>query len=142
MIDVIESLKDQPMTDLLEAAQETKMLLNLPRFKLEFGMVEPARLKPALESMGMVTAFGGGKNKFDEMSEDPDLYVEDVLHGAVMEVTEEGTEAAATTVVPMRTRSRGPRTMTFNRPFVVAIVHRETGTPVFLGRVEEPLLDF
>ena len=35
---------------------------------------------------------------FDQMSDDPDLYLDDVQHKAIMEVTEEGTVAAAVTV--------------------------------------------
>ncbi|KAL7537445.1 hypothetical protein ACHAWF_005774 [Thalassiosira exigua] len=144
-MDVVSGLNHQSISELMEDAQSTRVVLKLPRFRLEFGLDSPESLKPSLMNMGMKLAF---KNsiyyKFDEMSYDPELTVDDVLHGAVMEVTEEGTEASAVTVVPMRTRSRPhrPAEMTFDRPFIVAIIHRKTGTAVFIGRVEEPVLDF
>merc|ERR1739842_87837 len=103
------------------------MGLKLPRFRLEFGLDSPESIKSSLNNMGMKVAFDEKVyNKFDEMSSDPELTVIDALHGAVMEVTEEGTEASATTVVPMvnRSRPRLPLELTFDRPFVVAIIHR------------------
>eukprot|EP01083_Nonionella_stella_P226876 805305_1 len=142
MGDVIVGLQSQPLTELMDSTFKTKVALKLPRFRMEYG---PTGLKSTLQNMGINDAFDEkADGKFDEMSDDKTLFVEDVLHGAVMEVTEEGTEAAATTVVPMRNRSRPrpPPNLTFDRPFIVAIVHRSTGTPVFIGRVEEPDLEF
>jgi serine protease inhibitor len=56
--------------------------------------------------MGMMTAFDEEiLGKFNRMSFDPQLYVEDIYHGACMYVNEEGTEAAAATVVVVNTRS-------------------------------------
>merc|ERR1711862_253340 len=144
--DVIRGLKSQPISQLLESARETNVNLKPPRFRLKFGTESgPESLKSSLKNMGVETAFDENiPHKFDEMSNDPGLTVDDVLHGAIMEVTEEGTEASAATVVPMRSRSRPrpPEEVLFNRPFVVAVVHRATGTPLFLGRLEEPELEF
>jgi len=140
MESVISGLNSRPIS--VEDTYKTKVDLKLPRFRLEFG---PADLKPSLEDMGMNIAFNEKVDgKFDEMSNDSTLTVGAVLHSAVMEVTEKGTEAAAATVVPMRNRSRPrpPPELTFDRPFVVAVIHRATGTPVFMGRVEEPELVF
>eukprot|EP00581_Thalassiosira_minuscula_P017698 CAMPEP_0183719186 /NCGR_PEP_ID=MMETSP0737-20130205/12242_1 /TAXON_ID=385413 /ORGANISM="Thalassiosira miniscula, Strain CCMP1093" /LENGTH=446 /DNA_ID=CAMNT_0025948897 /DNA_START=54 /DNA_END=1394 /DNA_ORIENTATION=+ len=142
MNDVVAGLSTSPIQWLLEDAYETNVALKLPRFRLEFG---PESFKPALENMGMNVAFNQKvQHKFDRMSNDSTLTVDDVLHGAVIEVTEQGTEGSGTTVVPMnrRSRPRPPPEMTFDHPFVVAVIHRETGTPVFIGRVEEPDLVF
>mmetsp|Transcript_13425 Transcript_13425/g.29154 ORF Transcript_13425/g.29154 Transcript_13425/m.29154 type:complete len:432 (+) Transcript_13425:111-1406(+) len=142
MNDVITGLNSQSIEDLMDRAWKTNAKVVLPRFRLEFG---PEKLKPSLEDMGMKIAFDDrNQNMFDEMSGNPGLYVGDVLHGAVMEVTEAGTEAAAATVVPMRSRSmpRAPPEITFDRPFVVVVIHKATGEPVFMGRVEEPVLIF
>lgn len=139
---VISGLNSQPISELLKQTLKTKVDLKLPRFRLEFG---PAKLKPSLENMGIEVAFNEHiDGEFDEMSDDPTLFVDDVLHAAVMEVTEQGTEAATTTVVPMRDRSmpRPPPELVFDRPFIVVVVHRTTGTPVFMARIEKPELDF
>ena len=143
MNDAVSGLNSQSISKLLDEARETNVILKLPRFRLEFGTDEPESLQAALENMGMEIAFDESYfAKFDEMSTSLDLTVDDVLHGAVMEVTEVGTEAAAVTVIPMRTRSARqpppPPQMILDRPFLVAIIHRTTGTPIFMGRVEEP----
>ncbi|KAL7551341.1 hypothetical protein ACHAWF_014533 [Thalassiosira exigua] len=143
--DVVSGLNSQSILNLMEDARSTRVILKLPRFRLEFGLDSPESIASPLMNMGMKAAFNENiPNKFDEMSYDPELTVIDVLQGAVMEVTEEGTEASAVTVVPMGRRSlpRPPPEMTFDRPFIVAIIHRKTGTPVFIGRVEEPVLAF
>jgi serpin B len=92
----------------------------------------------------MTDAFDSTKSElFNEMTNDPRTFVDDIFHGAAMEVTEEGTVAAAATGVMMATRSLViPLELTFNRPFVVAVVHRPSGLPLFLGRVEKPELMF
>ena len=74
------------------------------------------------------------------MNNDPWLYVDDVLHGACMEMTEEGTEAAAATVVVMKTRSARPQTLEFflHRPFVLIVLHRPSGIPLFIAKVQSP----
>jgi serine protease inhibitor len=60
-----------------------------------------------------------------------------------MGVKEEGTEAAAATVVLINYESISADyhvELTFDRPFVVAILQRSSGVPLFMGKAEE--LDF
>jgi len=119
-----------------------KTELLLPRFKVSWGVES---LKPHLIGLGMKTAFStepmsNNRPKFDQMSDDPMLYIDDVLHKAVMEVTEEGTEAAAATTAIMMTRSISPPPLrvTFNRPFIMIVLHTETMTPLFMSRIDKP----
>jgi serpin B len=137
MDNVVTGLYSQSLLDLIDEAIEMPVELKLPRFKLEFG---PLSLKPSLMNMGMVEAFGDGVGKFNRMSFDPTLYVEDFVHGACMEVNEEGTEAAGATAIVMNYRSVRDESMklVFNRPFVVALFQLSTGIPLFIGRVEQP----
>ena len=56
-----------------------------------------------------------------------------------MEVNEEGTEAAATTVVVGDVTSPGPEsTIDFfvDQPFIYAICENSTGTILFMGKVD------
>merc|ERR1719469_1463735 len=82
----------------------------------------------------------GGKDQFLQMSEDPEVYLDDVLHKAVMEVTEEGTVAAAATAGIMMSRSipKPPIDMIFDRPFGMVVLHTPSMTPLFVARVNDP----
>jgi len=64
-----------------------------------------------------------------------------VLHKAFVAVDEEGTEAAAATVVMMVGRaapSEKPVAFHADRPFLFLIRHKATGTILFMGRVMDP----
>lgn len=133
----------QTLSDLLDNATYDRVHIELPRFKIDYGIKQgPAKLNEELQNMGIKTAFDGEiADKFDRMSTDSGLTVDSIFHGAVMSVTERGTEAGAVTVVTMygsAGHNDPPKQMKFNRPFVTAIIHRPTGTPVFIGRVENP----
>jgi serpin B len=58
---------------------------------------------------------------------------------AVVNVDEEGTEAAATTAIMMvRMAFMPPEEMVFDRPFVFVLLHDNTSTPMFIGVVADP----
>jgi serpin B len=70
--------------------------------------------------------------------------VGDILHRAVAELNEEGTEAAAATLLVMVGSSlmpqRPPRgfEMIVDRPFVFLIRERQAGNILFIGSVVDP----
>ena len=136
----LDGLAESSVAELIRGLRPREVNLSLPKFKLEFGT---ASLSEALRSMGLNEVFDGTK-VLSEMSDDPDLHLDDVLHKAVMEVTEEGTTASAATAAMIMTRSVPPPPMDlqFDRPFFVMVVHVETGTPLFVGRVGDPNLSF
>ena len=76
---------------------------------------------------------------FTGISNRNDLKITDVFHKAFIEVSEEGTEAAAATAVVVGVKSM-PMTRTFkaNRPFIYIIRDTKTGTPLFIGRLMNP----
>jgi len=139
MESLLSGLATHPLTDLLDESVTTTARVSLPRFKLEFGLNEPYSMKQVLKRMGMTSAFDEAKSwQFEKMS-NQDLYVDDIVHGAAMVVNEQGSEAAAASGARMRGRSadRSPY-LIFDRPFVVIIMHRPTGTPLFMGKLEDP----
>merc|ERR1712087_1040114 len=79
--------------------EKVKCKLYVPRFKYEFGI----ELKDVLESMGVKEAFSQDAD-FSAMNGKKDLQIGAVIHKAVIEVNELGTEAAAATVVVMRAK--------------------------------------
>ena len=71
---------------------------------------------------------------------DASLYIDQVLHKTYVKVDEEGTEAAAVTVVGMieGSSSGGHPFLEINRPFVFVIYESHTGTIWFVGRIMKP----
>ncbi|XP_077209521.1 leukocyte elastase inhibitor-like [Paroedura picta] len=110
--------------------------LFLPKFKLE----GTYKLNEYLQSMGMTDAFMDGKADFTEMSGKMGLHVSDITQKCLMEVNEEGTEAAASSgvqVVPMC--AQFPLEFKVNRPFVFLI--RDNIPPksiLFCGKYSSP----
>ncbi len=57
------------------------------------------------------------------------------------QVDEVGTEAAAVTAILAKATAaptETPETLTFDRPFAMAVVHGATGTVLFMGEVLKP----
>lgn len=69
-----------------------------------------------------------------EISTDKELAVSSAHHRAVLEISEEGVEAAAATVVSL---ARTANIFEVSQPFLVAVM-RDNGFPVFMGRINNP----
>lgn len=119
---------------IVDALEEQEVTVVLPRFS--FGC--PTDLVPLLESLGMVDAFDPSVADLSGMDGTRELYIQAALHEAFIDVTEQGTEAAAATAVVVGERGAGGPTIAFDRPFFFAIRDRETGELLFLGRVADP----
>ncbi len=118
----------------------TNINLSLPRFKVETSML----LNDALKAMGMSEAFEENKADFSNLIEgDWHAWISRVLQKTFMDVNEEGTEAAAVTVVAVAAAmsARMPeRVIEFrvDRPFVVALVDNDSNEILFLGAISKP----
>ncbi len=110
------------------------MELWLPRFKFEYEI----ELEDALTAMGMGAAFDPGAD-FSKMGPPP-LWMDQVRHKSFVEVNEEGTEAAAVTVITMLDSADWePTVFMVDRPFFFAIRDDDTGAILFMGVVIEPM---
>jgi serpin B len=112
--------------------EERNVSVTLPRLSIG-GRID---LKPELQSLGMVDAFSAQAD-FSGMDGSHLLYIEAVLHQANLDVDEIGTVASGATAVVINERVSLPA-IRLDRPFVLAIVDRPTGTVLFLGRVVDP----
>jgi len=125
------------VVELTRSARSVEVALTLPRFRVEssFALREP------LTRIGIQRAFAPGAD-FSRVSEEPGFALGDVLHKAVVEVDERGTEAAAVTAALMVGSALGkpPKPIAFHvdRPFLFLIEDKPTGTILFLGRVLDP----
>ncbi len=117
-----------------DGLRKTRIDLAMPKFKTLYD----TQLSNPLTAMGMGVAFTGEAD-FTGINRAGELFMDRVLHKAFVEVNEEGTEAAAATVVVIgRTSIGGPVEMVINRPFVFAIRERRTGAILFIGKIENP----
>jgi serpin B len=126
------------LRDLLTGMSPHNVTLHLPRFRVEASF----ELIPPLRQQGVTTAFGPDAD-FSGMTDAEQLWIGVIVHKAYVDVDEYGTEAAAATAVVMRAAAAmlrpPPRVeMVVDRPFLFAIVHSATGTPLFLGQVTNP----
>lgn len=118
---------------------KTKGDIYLPKFKLEY----KKKLNVMLIAMGMSIAFNPGAADFTNIDRRGGLFISEVMHKTFVQVDEEGTEAAAVTSVGISRTSIGPSDnfiMRVDRPFIVVIRERHSGTILFIGKVVEPTL--
>ncbi|HOJ77071.1 MAG TPA: serpin family protein [Bacillota bacterium] len=130
--DFIKTLDAAKWEEIKNSVSKVKnVILNLPRFKIEYGI---KNLNDSLIALGMGKAFSSAAD-FSGIS-DEKLCISKVLHKAVIEVNEAGSEAAGATVVEM-TRNSAPDRHSFiaNRPFLFFITDDVTGTVLFMGKL-------
>ncbi|MGI9456406.1 MAG: serpin family protein [Aeoliella sp.] len=121
---------------ILEQQKPQDVALHLPKFKLETDY----DLTTHCQELGMKDAFAADRANFSGMGwPEGELWISQIAHKAVVEVNEEGTEAAAATAVPLAARAL-PRYPTFraDHPFLILIRDNQTGSILFMGRVVDP----
>jgi serpin B len=136
------SLTADSLAQWLEGTRETSVEVILPKF----GMRKGLDLKKLLVPMGVRLVFDAVAADLTGIANVPpgeSLYLTAALHQAVVEVDEEGTEAAAATVMKDKAkegppRPAGPVVFRADHPFLFLIRHRDTGCILFLGRLSEP----
>ena len=135
----LESLDGDTFPALLKSAEDTRLLLRMPKFEAEWG----GELTDALTALGLDAAFDPARADLSGLgtTESGPLFIDSVLHRAKIQVDEEGTEAAASTVVMAPAGAPEPvdyEELILDRPFCYAIVDLERGVPLFLGTFERP----
>jgi len=116
---------------LYSSLEGRKLKLMIPKFKIETSY----KLKDILMEMGMSIAFTEDAD-FSGMAKG--LFIDQVIHKAMLEVSEEGTEAAAVTAVVMRKNAGLQTQFIANRPFIVIIKDKTTGNILFMGTIVDP----
>ncbi|MEA2003992.1 MAG: serpin family protein, partial [archaeon] len=133
--DDISSLENELDSEKLDGwkgmLRERQINVYMPKFRFETKYF----MEKDLAGMGMPTAFTAGAD-FSGMTGKKDLYIDQVIHQAFVEVDEEGTEAAAATVVGMRVTSAAMLDVfRADHPFIFIIQQKDTGNILFMGKV-------
>lgn len=139
----IEGSLDAVLLDqILLNMESSRIRLAMPKFELESSF----DLAGTLEEMGMPNAFDERLAEFQGMDglsclaeDDECLLISGVAHKAFVSVDESGTEAGASTAVVVgitkAVMPEEPIEVTIDRPFILLIRDRDTGSVLFLGRI-------
>ena len=128
--EVLETLDAESWNLTLNKMESEEVMVYLPRFKSKSKFL----LNNVLKSMGMARAFEDN-DEFRNMA-NSDLYISRVLHDTAIEVTEEGTVAAAATIVEMTEKAMFNSIFNANRPFIYIIREKSTGVILFIGKTD------
>jgi len=99
-------------------------------------------LKTVLQSMGLQQAFQPGTADFSGIDGGKELFLSSAMHEGFVDVSEEGTAAAAATAIVVGVTSIGAQTAPLevraDRPFLWAVIEQQTGGVLFAGLVRDP----
>jgi serpin B len=135
MADLEENLTAENLNEWKGRMSETKIDVFMPRFKFETKYFLPN----VLSKMGMPAAFQWPGADFSGMDGTENLYIAQAIHQAFVEVNEEGTEAAAATVISMELEAM-PNIFRADHPFIFMIQEKTAGGILFLGKVMDPTM--
>uniref|UniRef100_A0A8D1U0G0 Serpin domain-containing protein n=1 Tax=Sus scrofa TaxID=9823 RepID=A0A8D1U0G0_PIG len=107
--------------------------LHLPRFSIS----SDYKLEEILPRLGIKKIFSAEAD-LSGITDTTPLCVSQVVHSAVLDVDEEGTEGAASTGVVIERKSFENFIVRFDSPFLFATVLRDTQSIIFLGKVVNP----
>ena len=120
-------------SELLSALKYERALLSFPKVKLAY----QTDLIPTLKSLGMKEAFNENLADFKAMgTASKNIFINQVIHKAVLEADEKGAEGAAVTAIGFGITSV-PQPLMFDKPFYLVIRNIKTNTILFIGYVGE-----
>lgn len=128
VVDYVKGLTPESLHNVLSNPQEDYIRTGLPKFSYDYGR----ELSEILADMGMPSAFYNAD--FSKLAPQS-VFISKVIHKTHIDVFEEGTRAAAVTVVEANDGCPAPpeKEIILDRPFVYCIVDTETYLPVFMG---------
>lgn len=134
---LVNGLDGKQLQEFLAQPEEATVEAAIPEFETEFN----AQMGEILKEMGMTDAFDEKRADFSGLGSSPEgnLFIGRVLHKTFISVGEEGTRAAATTVVEVAPTAAPPteeeeiKRVILDRPFLYMIVDCSSNTPVFIG---------
>ena len=129
--DYVASLSGDKLMKIFSSAKRgNEVNVKMPKFRAEYS----TQLIDTLKKMGVKDAFDSKTADFSSLIENRDAYIATVVHKTFIEVDENGTRAAASTLVGADTLSLlEPYRVFLHRPFVYMIVDTETNLPLFIG---------
>lgn len=138
LTDLLQGLDGAEMARWQTALQAQRCALAVPKFALT---PKAAALRPWLESLGVRTVFTTAADLRPMLGRQARAaHLGEVFHAAGIQIDEQGGEAVAAAAATVQGKSlvMAAPACAVDRPFMFAVVHRATGTPLFVGRVGDP----
>ena len=130
------SFSGEEFTKAVTNLEYKPVTVNIPKFSFDCKF----ELNETLKAMGMPTAFNAWEADFTNLGASPlgNIYIGRVLHNTFIRFDENGTKAGAATAIEFDCEGAmmDMEYLTFDRPFIYAIVDTSTGMPLFIGAVE------
>ena len=131
--DYVENFSGERWNAMWEGRSRRTVKAGLPEFTYKTDML----LNEALQALGVTDMFDRGLADFSNMS-DVGLYCDFVKQKTFIDVSRNGTKAAAITMGGMKDTAIAPEQevrIILDRPFLYAIVDNANGLPLFIGVV-------
>lgn len=132
--EVEENLTPELLKELKKELKHMDVNVAIPKFKFEYSN----SVAKTLQALGLNSVFEPVAD-LKGISDD-DAFVSDIIHKAVIEVNESGSEAAAATAIVMLKccmMIEQVQSFVVDRPFLFVIYDSKSDTILFLGRIEE-----
>ncbi len=127
-----QKLSGTMLYELVSSTKTVQMEVFLPKFDINY----KKNISNELQSLGIKRAFNPLLADFQRLAEN--IHIGTVLHNALINVDEHGTEAAAVTAVGGYGGGR-PNQFIVNHPFIFIIKDNRTKTILFMGAMNNPL---
>ena len=134
--DIIKQFDETNWNEWLSQLRIREGEVQLPKFELKYELT----MNNVLKAMGMGIAFSGAAD-FTKMFAHGGLAISEVKHKTYIKVDEEGTEAAAVTIVGVKNTSVGGSRfyMRMDKPFIFVIKDNQANSILFMGKIINPL---
>uniref|UniRef100_A0A8B9BI62 Serpin domain-containing protein n=1 Tax=Anser brachyrhynchus TaxID=132585 RepID=A0A8B9BI62_9AVES len=136
MKQVEDALLKDTVSNWSQSLEERPIELYLPKFSIS-GSYD---VKNLFIKMGVTDVFSNNAD-LSGVAEGDRLMVSKAIHKAEVDVNENGTEAAAVTMIELVRLSEVfplPHVIKFNRPFLMLIVDKTTYSILFMGKIVNP----
>ncbi len=136
LTDYLENLTGEHLYQLITDHHYANVQVSIPKFTAQSEL----ELEEPLKDMGITDLFDVSRADLRNIGSAANdaLYVSSVLHKTHLELDENGTRAAAATVVDVNgdsAPSEDVKTVTLDRPFLYMIVDTHACVPLFMGTV-------
>lgn len=144
----VNNFTKKDLNDLIKtgksASSDLKIRYSLPKYKYDY---DYGTLKEGLINLGIKDAFSPEASSFGKMvnkNSDLKVYLDTAIHKSHIEITENGTKAAAVTILMMFEATaieKEPKIINieFNKPFIYIIKEKNSDNIWFFGTVYTPI---